>query len=118
MNDAVPTVGFVSLGCPKAPARPVPDALKQERHDALMALQARISADKLKKRIGKTLTVLVDQVEAGNAVGRSYADAPEIDGVVYVEGSADARAGDWVEVVVTGADQHDLYARPLSPPGA
>jgi ribosomal protein S12 methylthiotransferase len=90
----------------------VPDAVKQERLARFMELQARISADKLQQKIGQTMLVLVDEADDENAVGRSMADAPEIDGVVYLEGGAGLLPGDLVEVEITGADEHDLYAGP------
>ena len=91
---------------------PVPEALKQERLARFMEVQARISAARLQDKIGQTMLVLVDDVDAENAVGRSMADAPEIDGVVYLEGGAGLLPGDLVEVEITGADAHDLYAGP------
>jgi len=91
---------------------PVPEALKQERLERFMEVQARISAARLQEKIGQTMLVLVDDVDEENAVGRSMADAPEIDGVVYLEGGAGLLPGDLVEVEITGADAHDLYAGP------
>jgi len=90
----------------------VPEPVKQERLERFMALQARISAAKLQQKIGQTMLVLVDEADDENAVGRSQADAPEIDGVVYLEGGAGLLPGDLVEVEITGADEHDLYAGP------
>jgi ribosomal protein S12 methylthiotransferase len=90
----------------------VPEEIKQERLARFMELQARISADKLRQKIGQTMLVLVDEADDENAVGRSMADAPEIDGVVYLEGGAGLLLGDLVEVEITGADEHDLYAGP------
>ena len=90
----------------------VPEPLKQERLARFMEVQARISAAKLQDKIGQTMLVLVDDVDEENAVGRSMADAPEIDGVVYLEGGAGLLPGDLVEVEITGADEHDLYAGP------
>lgn len=91
---------------------PVPEPVKQERLARFMAVQEKISAAKLQDKIGQTMLVLVDDVDEENAVGRSMADAPEIDGVVYLEGGAGLLPGDWVEVEITGADDHDLYAGP------
>lgn len=90
----------------------VPEAVKQERLERFMEVQAGISAAKLKSRIGETMLVLVDAVDEENAVGRSMADAPEIDGVVYLEGGAGLLPGDLVEVEITDADEHDLFAGP------
>ena len=64
--------------------------------------------------VGKRLTVLIDEVGAEGAVGRSSADAPEIDGVVYVEDGADLRVGDFTDVVVHAASEHDLHAHRAS----
>jgi ribosomal protein S12 methylthiotransferase len=77
-----------------------------------MALQAGISAERLEKKIGERLTVLVDEVTEDRAVARSHGDAPEIDGCVYVEGSRHLAPGDFVDVDVVGADEHDLWASP------
>ncbi len=93
---------------------PVPEEVKQERLERFMALQARISATKLQAKIGRRLRVLVDAVDADGAVARSAADAPEIDGVVYIADGAHLQAGDWADVTVTGASEHDLEARCLS----
>ncbi|MFN2337425.1 MAG: 30S ribosomal protein S12 methylthiotransferase RimO [Gammaproteobacteria bacterium] len=89
---------------------PVPEELKQERFARFMEKQADISAAKLQGRIGQRLTVLVDAIDEDGCVARSPADAPEIDGLVYVQDASGVRPGDWLEVTVTGADEHDLYA--------
>jgi len=79
-----------------------------------MAAQAKISAERLRRKIGRTLTVLVDAIdEQGTAIARSTADAPEIDGVVYVEGGSALRVGEFAEVRVADTDEHDLYAKRL-----
>jgi len=83
---------------------PVPDEVKEERRARLMTLQTRISAKRLKSKIGKNIEVLVDEP----GVGRSKADAPEIDGVVRFKG---ARPGELVKVLIQRADAHDLYGR-------
>jgi ribosomal protein S12 methylthiotransferase len=82
----------------------VPDEVKAFRREAFMALQARISAEKLKRKIGKKLQVLVDRP----GVGRSMADAPEIDGTVRFRGG---KPGEFAEVLVDRADAHDLFGR-------
>ena len=89
----------------------VPEEVKQDRVAQLMALQAEISAAKLQRKIGKTLTVLVDEVDEEGAVGRSKADAPEIDGLVFIEGGVGLQPGDFVEVEIVDADEHDLCGR-------
>jgi ribosomal protein S12 methylthiotransferase len=89
---------------------PVPDEVKQERWDRFMALQQQISADKLQRKIGTTIEILIDAVSEDGAVGRSRADAPEIDGNVFLDGANDLRPGDFVEAEVTDADEYDLWA--------
>ncbi|NOX08617.1 MAG: 30S ribosomal protein S12 methylthiotransferase RimO [Gammaproteobacteria bacterium] len=89
---------------------PVPEELKQERQARLMALQAEISANRLQGKIGRKMQVLVDNVSDEGAIARSSADAPEIDGVVYID-DTHLQVGDWADVVITDADEHDLYAR-------
>lgn len=88
----------------------VADELKQERWERFMAVQQEISAAKLQAKIGKTIEILIDEVDAQGAIGRSSADAPEIDGKVYLEGAADLHPGDFVEAEVTDADEYDLWA--------
>ena len=90
---------------------PVPEAVKQERRARFMAAQAAISAKRLAAKIGTIQTVLIDTIEGNNATGRSAADAPEIDGVVTIEGGGGLRAGDFARVVITAAAEHDLVAR-------
>jgi ribosomal protein S12 methylthiotransferase len=92
-------------------ADPVPEALKQERLARFMGVQAKISSAKLARKVGKSLTVLVDGVRDGMAVARSSADAPEIDGMVYIEGAPDLRPGDFRQVSITRAGEHDLWGR-------
>ncbi len=75
-----------------------------------MKLQEKISASRLKRKIGKTLTVLVDEVNAEGAVARSSADAPEIDGVVHVAPAAGLKPGEFAKVRLTRSDTHDLWA--------
>ena len=107
------TYSPVAGAAANALADPVPEEVKQERLERFMATQARISADKLARRVGRRLTVLVDAVEADRTVARSYADAPEIDGVVHIADAAGLRPGDLVTVAVTDADDHDLYGNYL-----
>ena len=94
-------------------AAPVAEELKQERLERFMTAQAAISAAKLQQRIGQRMTVLVDDVTDEGHVARSYADAPDIDGVVMIKGVEKAKAGDFMTVDITAADEHDLYARPV-----
>jgi ribosomal protein S12 methylthiotransferase len=88
----------------------VPQELKLERQQRFMQLQAQISADKLQARIGGREIVLVDEVHDDVVVARSAADAPEIDGEVLIQGDWDVEPGDFVEVKVSAATEHDLYA--------
>jgi ribosomal protein S12 methylthiotransferase len=90
----------------------VPAEVKAERHDRLMRHQQAISAELLASRIGKTIEVMVDRIEAEGVVARSHWDAPEIDGSVYLDGNAGLAPGQLLEVVVEDADAYDLYARP------
>jgi ribosomal protein S12 methylthiotransferase len=88
----------------------IPPEVQQERLARLMLLQEEISEERLKRKIGKTITVLVDEAGKESAIARSSADAPEIDGVVYIESSRQLNAGDFVEVKITDSDAHDLWA--------
>jgi len=87
---------------------PIPGALQEERLARFMEKQAGISAAKLKKKLGRTLEVLVDEHTPKGARGRSWADAPEIDGQVLIEGKLKPLVGERVWVKITGADTHDL----------
>ncbi len=89
---------------------PVPEAVKQARLARFMAEQEAISAWRLQQRIGRTETVLVDEVVEEGAVARSKADAPEIDGQVFIDGATHLQAGDFVDVVIEEADAHDVWA--------
>ncbi len=91
----------------------VPDEVKKERWERFMEKQQAISAAKLQNKIGWEMDVLVDHVENGVATARSYADAPEIDGVVTIEGDYGLQPGDMLPVVIEGADDYDLWASPL-----
>jgi ribosomal protein S12 methylthiotransferase len=94
----------------------VPEDLKQERYERVMALSARISAEKLAAKVGSTIDVLIDAVdsETGGATGRSKADAPEIDGEVHLRDSHGVVAGEIVTVQVEDSDEHDLYGVPVT----
>jgi ribosomal protein S12 methylthiotransferase len=91
----------------------VPDAVKEERRARFMAVQAAISAAKLRCRVATTFDVLVDGIEGKVALARSAADAPEIDGVVRVSGGGRLQPGAFVSVTATGAGEHDLTATPV-----
>jgi ribosomal protein S12 methylthiotransferase len=85
--------------------------VREERRARLMQLQEKISARRLKRKVGKVMEVLVDRLVPGGAVARSAADAPEIDGVVHVAGEGKFAPGDRARVKVTKSDAHDLWAR-------
>ena len=91
---------------------PVPEAVKEQRRARFMAVQEKISAARLQAKVGKELTVLVDELTRDGAVARSSADAPEIDGLVYVESPGGLKVGDFARVRVERADAHDLWAVP------
>ena len=95
-------------------AEPVPDPVKQERWERFMATQAEISKQRMRERVGRTLDVLVDEVDGARAIGRSYADAPEIDGVVHMAEAEGLQPGDLVEARIVDADEYDLYAAPAA----
>ncbi len=89
---------------------PVPEEVKQERLERFMTAQARISAAKLQGKIGRRIEVLIDEVDEEGAIGRSHADAPEIDGMVYLNGDTGLEPGQRVMATVFAADEHDLWA--------
>ena len=89
----------------------VPEEVKEERRARFMAVQEKISAARLTRKIGKRMTVLVDEIQKNTAIARSTADAPEIDGVVYVKNAKNVKPGEFIEVEITGSDPHDLQAR-------
>ena len=74
-------------------------------------MQAAISEERLRAKVGTRLRVLVDEVGGKEAVARSSADAPEIDGVVRIRAGKGLQAGEFAEVIVEGSDEHDLYGR-------
>jgi ribosomal protein S12 methylthiotransferase len=90
---------------------PVPAEVREERRARFMEVQAGISREKLRRKVGKVMDVLVDEVKDGRATARSAADAPEIDGVVHVRGATQrTRVGDRIRVRITASDDHDLTA--------
>ncbi len=91
----------------------VPEEIKQERLARFMAFQTQISADRLAARVGRREMVLIDEVVEEGAVGRSRADAPEIDGQVFIDGATQLQVGDLVEVEIEEADEHDMWAHLL-----
>jgi len=97
---------------------PVPEQVREERRARVMLLQEDISAKRLQAKIGKTMRVLVDEVGAREAIGRSAADAPEIDGVVHIKrplvpGKQKIAVGQFLDVTITRADAHDMWATPV-----
>ena len=93
----------------------VPEEVKQERFERFMEVQARISAERLQRKIGRTLELVIDEVDEEGAIGRSHADAPEIDGMVYLNGETELMPGDVVTAKVFQADEHDLWAELVNP---
>ena len=91
----------------------VPDEVKQERYDRFMAHQQAISTERLARKVGKELDVLIDEVDEEGAVGRSSADAPEIDGSVFVDSAVPLKPGDLVRVRITESDEYDLWAEKI-----
>ena len=91
----------------------VPDEVKQERYDRFMAHQQAISTERLARKVGKEFDVLIDEVDDEGAVGRSSADAPEIDGNVFVDSAVPLKPGDMVRVRVTDSDEYDLWAEKI-----
>lgn len=94
-------------------ADPVPDAVKTERLQELMAIQSAISATRLQQRLQQTYTVVIDELNSGLIYARSYAEAPEIDGLIIIPTPENHQleVGDFIEVVITHSDEHDLYAQ-------
>lgn len=90
-------------------ANQIPEEIKQERFHRFMQLQQTISTEKLQNKIGKTLSVIIDEVDEEGAIGRSMADAPEIDGVVYLNEEKNVHVGDIVQVEVEHSDEYDLW---------
>jgi ribosomal protein S12 methylthiotransferase len=91
---------------------PVPEAVKQERYHRFMLKQQEISSHKLQRRIGQKMNVLVEARDDGGYIARSYADAPEIDGLVHITTDDELVLGDFCQVRVDDADEYDLYATP------
>ena len=118
--DRVGCFAYSPVDGAKANALPdvVPEEVKEERRVRLMQVQEEISATKLQAKRGAVLQVLVDSVGSKGAVARSAADAPEIDGVVYIKKSRGAKSalqqGEFLQVKVTDADTHDLWAEPVN----
>ncbi|SUU00026.1 ribosomal protein S12 methylthiotransferase [Actinobacillus lignieresii] len=89
----------------------VPEDVKEERFHRFMQVQQRISAARLQQKVGKTLAVIIDEIDEEGIIGRSMADAPEIDGVVYVDNLSEqeVKVGQVISVSITNADEYDLW---------
>ena len=93
----------------------VPEEVKQERLRRFMEVQGEISRSKLKQKIGKVCQVVIDEVDEEGAIGRTQADAPEIDGLVFLNGEKELLPGDIVTAKIFQSDQHDLWAELCEP---
>ena len=103
-----PVTGAAANDLPGA----VPEEERAERLERFMEVQTAISADRLQGKVGRTVTVLVDDVDDKYLYGRSAGEAPEVDGTVVVETDADVGPGEFLDVRITAADEHDLYGEP------
>lgn len=89
----------------------VPEYVKEERFHRFMQLQQEISAERLKQKIGQTLDVIVDEIDDEGIIGRTKADAPEVDGLVYIENlsGTPVKVGEFIKVTITHSDEYDLW---------
>ena len=89
----------------------VPEDIKEERFHRFMLLQQEISAERLKQKIGQTLDVIVDKIDDEGIIGRTKADAPEVDGLVYIENlsGTPVKVGEFIKVTITHSDEYDLW---------
>ena len=89
----------------------VPEDVKEERFHRFMQLQQEISAQRLKQKIGQTLDVIVDEIDDKGIIGRTKADAPEVDGLVYIENlsGTPVKVGEFIKVTITHSDEYDLW---------
>ncbi len=104
------TYSAVEGAAANALPNPVPEEVKQERKQRLMMVQEDISAERIAAKIDRRLKVLVDEVDEEGAIARSYADAPDIDGLVYITDGQKLKVGEFVEVTITDTDAHDMWA--------
>ncbi|MEH8173531.1 30S ribosomal protein S12 methylthiotransferase RimO [Aeromonas veronii] len=93
---------------------PVPEEVQEERFQRFMELQQQVSIRKLARKVGQEMTVIIDEVDEEGATGRSFADAPEIDGLVYLNGETGLTPGDMVKVRIDESDEYDLWASLIS----
>ena len=89
----------------------VPEEVKEERFHRFMQLQQEISAERLKQKIGQTLDVIMDEIDDEGIIGRTKADAPEVDGLVYIENlsGTPVKVGEFIKVTITHSDEYDLW---------
>ncbi len=92
----------------------IPEAIKQDRRARFMQRQEEISRQRLAAKVGHTMTVMIDELTESQVIARSSADAPEIDGLVYIEKAEHLQPGEFIEVQITGSDAHDLFAVTLN----
>lgn len=88
----------------------ISEEVKEDRYERFMEVQAEISAERLARLVGRELDILIDDVDEEGAIGRSYADAPEIDGMVFINGETELTPGDMVRARIVASDEHDLWA--------
>ncbi len=93
---------------------PVPEEIQEERFQRFMELQQQVSIRKLARKVGQEMAVIIDEVDEEGATGRSFADAPEIDGLVYLNGETGLKPGDMVKVRIDESDEYDLWASLIS----
>ncbi len=91
-------------------ADPVPEEIKEERLARFMALQAQISAERLQLKVGKRMQVIVDEVTEEGSVARTKGDAPDVDGLVFIDNVTNVEPGDILDVIIEEADEHDMWA--------
>lgn len=96
----------------------LPESVRVERRERFMEVQSEISKELLREKVGKTIKVLVDEApdEDGIATARSTADAPDIDGLVFIENNPNVKPGDFVDVKVTDSSDYDLFAEVVKEP--
>ncbi len=91
-------------------AEAVPEGVKEERLAIFMALQAQISADRLQQKVGKQMKVIIDEVTGEGSVARTMGDAPDVDGLVFIDNVTNVEPGDILDVIIEEADEHDMWA--------
>jgi ribosomal protein S12 methylthiotransferase len=94
----------------------VPEDVMQDRYERFMLKQQQISAARLQQKVGKQVDILIDEIAEEGAVGRCYADAPEIDGLVFIDGATHLHVGDVVRAEIEEADEYDMWAHLIDTP--